>query len=290
MKKLLIILLVLPLLWRCDFGPSKAELRLANDSLLLASASKEIELNKMLESMGSIEENLKTIKEKEQIISRKSMTGEVAGTSADQINEDIKLIYELMVQNKERIKNLEDQMKKAGADNKYLQKIISGLNAQLQEKSEEIARLNEQLHEKNVQIEQLNYTVGGLNQKVDSISTVSARTSEELTSTKDNLNTAYYALGTKKELKEKSIINREGFLFLGEDKVLSNEFEQKYFNAIDIRTTQTIKTDHKKAEILTPHPQGSYELKTESDETLTLVITNAEKFWSISKYLVIQVN
>ncbi len=290
MKNLLVILLILPLFWQCDFGPSKTELRQTNDSLLMASALKEIQLNQMLESMSTIESNLQSIKEKEQIISLKAESGDVKGTSADQINEDIQLIYDLMVQNKEQIQKLEDQMKKAGVDNKNLQKVIAGLNSQLKEKTEEIARLNEMLHDKNLQIEQLNYTVGGLTHAVDSIRNISDQTSSELKSTRDNLNMAYYAIGTKKELKDKKIIAREGFLFFGEDKVLTNEFEQKYFNPIDIRETNSIPIYHLKAELLTPHPQGSFELTKDEEENLILVILNSEKFWSISKYLVVQVN
>jgi hypothetical protein len=284
------MLMLVPLFWHCDFGPSKKELRQMNDSLLMASAVKEIQLNEMLESMSTIESNLRTIKEKEQIISLKAESGDIKGTSADQINEDIQMIYDLMVQNKERIQELEAQMKKAGVDNASLRKVINGLNEQLAEKSEEIARLNQLLHDKNLEIEQLNYTVGSLSQAVDSMRNVADQTNEELRSTRDNMNTAFYAIGTKKELKDKKIVVREGFLFFGEDKVLTDQFDDKYFSAIDIRQTDTIQVNRPKAELLTPHPQGSFELVAGEEGNLSLVILNAEKFWSISKYLVVQVS
>jgi len=289
-KRILIMLMLVPLLWHCDFGPSRKELRQMNDSLLMASAVKEIQLNEMLESMSTIESNLRTIKEKEQIISLKAESGDIKGTSADQINEDIQMIYDLMVQNKERIQELEAQMKKAGVDNASLRKVINGLNEQLAEKSEEIARLNQLLHDKNLEIEQLNYTVGSLSQAVDSMRNVADQTNEELRSTRDNMNTAFYAIGTKKELKDKKIVVREGFLFFGEDKVLTDQFDDKYFSAIDIRQTDTIQVNRPKAELLTPHPQGSFELVAGEEGNLSLVILNAEKFWSISKYLVVQVS
>lgn len=290
MKNILIILLALPLFWQCNFGPSKTELRQTNDSLLLASALKEIQLNQMVESMGAIESNLRSIKEKEQIISLKAESGDIKGTSADQINEDIQLIYQLMLQNKERIVQLEEQMKKAGVDNNNLRKIITGLNEQLKEKSEEIVRLNENLHQKNLEIDRLTYTIGDLSSTVDSIRIVNEQNRLNLQATRDNLNTAYYAIGTKKELKDKKIVVREGFLFFGEDKVLTNQFDQKYFNLIDIRETDAIPVYRQKAQLLTPHPQGSFELVKGDEGNLILVILNSEKFWSISKYLVIQVS
>ena len=226
----------------------------------------------------------------QKIISLKAESGDIKGTSADQINEDIQMIYDLMVQNKERIQELEAQMKKAGVDNASLRKVINGLNEQLAEKSEEIARLNQLLHDKNLEIEQLNYTVGSLSQAVDSMRNVADQTNEELRSTRDNMNTAFYAIGTKKELKDKKIVVREGFLFFGEDKVLTDQFDDKYFSAIDIRQTDTIQVNRPKAELLTPHPQGSFELVAGEEGNLSLVILNAEKFWSISKYLVVQVS
>jgi len=41
--------------------------------------------------------------------------------------------------------------------------------------------------------------------------------------------------------------------------------------------------------LLTSHPEGSYELKKDDKGQLTLVITNPNKFWSVSRYLVIEV-
>jgi hypothetical protein len=45
----------------------------------------------------------------------------------------------------------------------------------------------------------------------------------------------------------------------------------------------------KRAELLTTHPAGSYELVKDAKGQLTLKITNPTEFWSVSRYLVIQV-
>ena len=45
----------------------------------------------------------------------------------------------------------------------------------------------------------------------------------------------------------------------------------------------------KRAELLTTHPSGSYELVKDDKGQLTLKITNPTEFWSVSRYLVIQV-
>ena len=62
-----------------------------------------------------------------------------------------------------------------------------------------------------------------------------------------------------------------------------------YFTQIDIRTDKEIKLYSKRAELLTTHPAGSYELVKDAKGQLTLKITNPSQFWSVSRYLVIQV-
>jgi hypothetical protein len=49
----------------------------------------------------------------------------------------------------------------------------------------------------------------------------------------------------------------------------------------------TIPIDSKDAKIITSHPSDSYTLNKEKDKVVSLQITNAEKFWSASKYLVV---
>ena len=45
--------------------------------------------------------------------------------------------------------------------------------------------------------------------------------------------------------------------------------------------------DSKGAKLVTSHPADSYTLNKEKDKVVSIQITNAEKFWSASKYLVV---
>ena len=292
MKKYLILLAVLsPFFWQCTNGPSKEELSKTNDALLIANAQKEIQLNQLVEALGSIEDNLQIIKEKEEIISLKAKTGETRGSAAEQINEDIQLIYDLMLENKNRIQELEKQMKNAGVETGRLKKLIEGLNAQLREKTEEIAMLNELLLTKDVRISEQSYAISTLNTSLDSIQAVSTQTKEELEATKDLFYTAYYAVGTKKELRDRNITDRNGFLFFGNTKVLPEGFDKQYFNKIDARNTETIVLIAKKIKFLTRHPDDSYNISEDKNSgEITIRILNNDQFWSITRYLVVQVN
>jgi len=41
--------------------------------------------------------------------------------------------------------------------------------------------------------------------------------------------------------------------------------------------------------LLTAHPEGTYEFVKDDKDQLILKITNPNKFWSVSRYLVIEV-
>ena len=68
-----------------------------------------------------------------------------------------------------------------------------------------------------------------------------------------------------------------------------NDFNKEYFTEIDIRKDKVIKLYSKRAELLTTQPEGSYKLEKDDKGQYVLEITNPNNFWSVSRYLVIQV-
>jgi predicted nuclease with TOPRIM domain len=159
------------------------------------------------------------------------------------------------------------------------------LNFKLAEKDKELAGLKEQL-------ETLNATIETLHTSLDTMTaqhTVKTRVIAEQTT---KLNTAYYAVGTYKELKEKKVLNKEGgFLGLGKEEVLKKDFNTEYFTMIDITKTTNIVIGNKKAKLLTTHPSDSYKMNQNDKKVFTdITITNPEKFWKVSKYMVIVID
>ena len=73
-------------------------------------------------------------------------------------------------------------------------------------------------------------------------------------------------------------------------KVMEGEFNKNYFTAVDMLKLHDIPFDSKKAKLLTNHPEGTYELQKDNEGYLTLVITNPDSFWSLSRYLVVELN
>jgi len=289
MKKLL-LLAVLPALIASCSGPSSSELKKQNDSLYMVSIEKDRQMNELLGTLVEIDDNLQQIKEKENIIALNSQSSDNMSPAnmKEKINNDIKAIYELMLQNKEKIEELQKKIKLDDKNNAALKKLVERLNRQLQAKTEEIVMLEEELREKNIEIEHLNFTVSGLQHALDSIHAQAVASGQKLEETTNELYRGYYAFGTKKELKEQKIISGDGLF--SKKRILEGDFDKDYFTQIDIREVDSIPLFRPKAKLLTTHPQGSYYLEKNSDGALILKITDKDKFWSTSRYLVIQVN
>ena len=140
---------------------------------------------------------------------------------------------------------------------------------------------------KNIRIAELDDAVAGLTQDVADL-TASNKAKEVLVATQDQaLNAAWFVFGTNSELKDQKIISKK---LLQKTKVLADDdFNKDYFTQIDIRTDKEIKLYSKDAKLLTAHPEGTYELVKDDKGQLILKISNPNKFWSVSRYLVIEV-
>ena len=77
---------------------------------------------------------------------------------------------------------------------------------------------------------------------------------------------------------------------LSSKKVMEGEYNKDYFTTADMRKLRDIPFDSKKAKLLTKHPEGTYEMQKDNEGYITLVITNPESFWSLSRYLVVELN
>jgi hypothetical protein len=85
-------------------------------------------------------------------------------------------------------------------------------------------------------------------------------------------------------------VQEGGFLGLGKNKSLKENFPDSLFSQIDITVTKTIPVNSKSAKLLTEHPIGSYELiHQDKDKIAYIEITDPNQFWKISKYAVVEV-
>ena len=96
---------------------------------------------------------------------------------------------------------------------------------------------------------------------------------------KNNLNTVYVAVGTKRELIKSGVLEKGGFLKSGG---VNDDLDRLAFTPYDLRKIEDLDLGSDKVKIVTDHPSESY--KSENDK---LLIEDAKLFWSISKYLIV---
>ena len=281
MKKLFIAIIALSIAACNNKGtegqdPEMQKLTEENQKLQEETSKKDAEVNSFIQSFNEIQENLDAIKEREKIVTVNSSTPELQKDKQQQIVDDINIINELLGKNKQKIATLNKKLKGANLKIAELEKLVDRLTKQVEEKDGEIADLKDKLEKANAAYKDL---FVAYNEKLDEVEDQTGK-----------LNTAFYAFGSSKELKEKGVITKEGgFIGIGKAEKLKDNFNKEYFTKIDITETKSITLACKKAKIITTHPSSSYKLEGPEGKIEKLVITNAEDFWGTSKYLVIVV-
>ncbi len=288
MRKIVYLLLIAVVVFTTGCNQKEiARLKAKNDSLMMAGSSKDANLVEFVDAFNSIQSNLDSIKQKEMIIDKTAKGGfEVKGDRKEQIQSDINYIYSLLQKNRLLVADLTAKLKKSTRHVAELEKMIENLNKQITEKDGEIASLKEELNKMNIKVQDLSTEVTTLNTNVSNLSTENSEKQKIIEQKTSELNTAYYIIGTVKELKDKNIIKRVGLL--GTAKDVNSNIDKSLMTKVDITTTLTIPIKKKKATVISAHPATSY--KIEGDNTADdLVITNPAEFWSLSKVLVISV-
>ena len=286
MKKLLFLSMCVALLSSCGKSGRNDALKAQNDSLNIVLAERDAELEDIMEAFNEVQEGFRLINEAE---NRVDLQGDyVEGTSAAQkIRDDIRFITEKLQSNRDRIAELEAQLNNGKYASSQLKKTVANLKKELEAKSLQIETLQEELASKNIRIAELDDAVAGLSQDVEKLKADNVAKEAVVASQDKALNAAWFVFGTSSELKEQKILSKK---FLQKAKVLEgDDFNKDYFTQIDIRRDKEIKLYSKDAKLLTIHPDGTYELVKDEKGQLTLKITSPNKFWSVSRYLVIEV-
>lgn len=268
-----------------------------NKQLSTEKADLNTQLETYMKTFNDIESNLAEIKAREEKINLKTSDDVENRTDAKTaIVADIQAINGLMLENKQKIGQLQNELESTDSE---FRKMVASLNRRVKEKDNEIVTLKTDLEQLNIEKNQLTATVVNLETSVDTLENKTAfqrkviDSQTDIIADKENaLNTAYVAVGTFKALKNSKVIDKEGgILGIGATEKLNDDFNQQAFNKINIKDVTIIPLASEKAELVTTHPKGSYELAiNETDKTSQLHILNPDQFWASSKHLVLMVN
>jgi hypothetical protein len=284
MKKYLILLLI-PLFFACGRAAKKEaeDLKARNDSLLAQTVQKDEAINEFIKSVNDVQLMLDTIKMKENLINLSTQqSGELQVSAKDQIKNDITSIYGLLLKNKHQLDVLTRQLKSSGMKVTELQVMVARLTKDIADKNKEIEGLRDRLAKMDIVVETTNLKLDTLTNIVKNQSNQLNDQSQTISGQDAALNTAYYIIGTDKELSKNGVIGKG-------DRILG-DFNKNLFTKIDIRNVTEIPILSKKAKVLSNHPTTSYKLTGDKKIIQALEITDYKAFWSNVKYLVIMVN
>ncbi len=263
-----------------------ASLSAENQKLMAQVQEKDSTVVSFMGALAQVETNLRKIREREMNIEVKNAEDLSPSDLIDQIGKDVEEINRLLAENKKTFRGLSIRLRNSSNENVKLNNMMEQLKNSFAEKitmqENRIESLNDELASRKVEIQILNASVEELTEQTE----VQQSTINEKT---EALNTAYYTMGTYKDLKEKNVLNKEGgFLGLGRTETLKNDFNENEFRKINIRETVFFPIEAKKVELVTTHPDDAYMLEEdETSDNINLIISDPEKFWQSSKYLVL---
>jgi len=261
-------------------------LQAQNDSLMNSKVKLQHEVDDYFEAMNQIEQNIEKIKETQNIISSQPVGQEMTDDVRSKINEDMTYLFDMLKSNKEELARLKSKLKKSAFKSTQLEQTIIKLTKSLEEQTDKVVLLQGELSKKDSLIVKLDTAIMKMGKDIEELKVDNKVKESKIKEQDESIHTAWYAFGTIKELKEQKIVTSNGLF--SQQMVLQHDFNKNYFVRIDARNTKSIPLYSSRAKILTSHPKSSYTLEKENGN-FVLLIVEPEEFWSISRYLVIEV-
>jgi phage-related tail protein len=272
----------------CVENSSKYKAAIAQrDSLALQKQIMDSSYNQTLTLLNDIETGFSEINQTESNMKLNLKGVEGSTNKRAQIAAQMKAIKETMEKNKAKISELQRLVGKNSKATAQLQETIKRLQTELDSKTAQLQSLQAELEQKNIKITELTTTVTEQGKNIAEQSSTIEQQKTTIKTQDVDLHSVWYVVATSKQLKENKIVTGGG-LFKSK-KLSASDFDQKNFTQADLRSLSSIPTNSKSVKILSLHPADSYKLVTGADKKITIEITNPSKFWSASKYLVVQI-
>jgi chromosome segregation ATPase len=275
----------------------KAIHQLTSDNTLLEISVQERDsmVNEFIATLDTIESSLTFINQKRSQLVLKN--NEITGTQKDAIISDIQLMNTMLEESSKKIADLELKLKKSGIQLASFKKKIADLANNIEQQNNLIAELKLQYHNQNVQLAMVNLKKDSLESEVlafrDTLQhkiEMLVQKDEIISQQSMELNKGYFTFGTIKELTDHGVISKHGgFLGIGRNTTLLNNFNEDYFTKINKSERNSIELNAKKANLISEHPSNSYKLIEEDGLITKLEIETPEDFWKISQYAVIEI-
>ena len=265
----------------CNGGSASMKEQL--DSLQTAYEQRNADYNELNEFLGVIATGMDSIALQEGQLLKND---ESPTLNREQIKKNLEAYKQTLDNQRQQIEILDKKLQTNQKYSAHLRSIIATMKQQLAQKDEEIANLRKMVDDKNVDINRLKENVNTLQQRNEMQAGLIVSQQETILAQDTKLKTAYLKIATKKELKEQGMLTKK---FLGKTKVDFANLDKSLFKAIDKSETTKIEIPAKEAKVMTPQPSDSYRIDKVYKNTV-LTITNPEKFWGVSDFVIIQID
>ena len=259
--------------------------KLTIDSLQGVVDAKDAEIDGLFSMLNEIEDNLSMINSKYSSVQemRRNNT-EGSYDHKKEISDQMSSIESMMAANKEKIAQLNSRVRSLNGKNADLQAYITRLEERSAQQEAQIAELLTELENNKVVIK-------GLNKNVTELTASNQEKDQYIARQLADANRAYFVVGTYSELKEAGIVAKTGgFIGIGRKQGTVADMNTEKFTEIDRTKVSTININKKKAMVISQHPENSYELVADPEEsgvTAYLRILNPTQFWKYTDYLVV---
>lgn len=258
---------------------------------------KQESAEQMQSAFQRIGQNLAEIGQREGAIQQGFETAGEEGLEnpEEAIEREIAKIEQLIAENEQIINDLNLQVEERDKRLAEYDKTVKGLNSRLSQYRSEVAQLvaeKKELGENLAKAESQNQdmqVVLASKQEELQLQHETIKTQEQQLQKQDQeLHTAYYIMGPFKELRDKGVMEKEGGIIgIAAAKEVKDDFSKDEFIEVDIRHTPLIPVFSKDAELASIHPSGTYEWVEGEGNPHWLRITDPQRFWESTKYLVI---
>lgn len=203
-----------------------------------------------------------------------------------QIKNNVKAFAQLVARQKDKMKEIEERLGKSNASMEKLQKFVSLLKAQIDDKEDEIVMLEKQLDDQTLDIDHLRNSLWRADNRIERQRDQIYEQQDIMDAQDKIINECYYLVGTKSQLKDWGIL--KGGSIFKKSKADMGNVPQDMFHPVDIRDFKTLELQGKNVKLVSPAPDGSYEIVDKGSGNYVLNILDATKFWSVSNYLVVR--
>jgi len=256
------------------------------DSLENVNAQARMDYKDLQQYLSIIAGGLDSISIEEHELQAYSAGAERRGLNRQMMKHQLNHVRDLLSRHRERIAILEQKLDVGNKDAQNLRIIIFALRRQVDEKEREIEKLRIDLENNRKSMSELTGQMQQMQEvQEEQMQTISEQ-NETIQHQADKLNKGYIKIASKKELKSVGLLTGG---FLKKSKVDYSRIDLNLFQCVDIRITERIDLPEK-VKILSPMPKGSYEIKPGENGGNVLHILDMKAFWSVSRFLIIQIN